>query len=80
MKKFKVYLITDEPGRKVWQELRDGNVIMKYTAILGSDCWTLYSKLGTRKATGAVGDLMRTFPDLENLCLFLGVNNPSPPS
>ena len=82
VKKFKVYLVANEEFKKVWQELRENNAVMRYTAIFegNSGFWDLYSKLGTLRGETEYGDFIRGFSSPESLYLFLGVDNPPIPS
>ena len=77
-RKFRVYNIANRSELKVWQEMRD-EALMTYTAVLDrvSGEWDLHSKLSTRTSKGEHGDYIRSFKDLERLCNFLGVNNPT---
>ena len=77
IKKFRVYIVTDKPEEKHWQEIRSDDEIMNYRALFDPNerVWNLYSKLGARRSETEVGDHMRTFSELQSLCGFLGVNN-----
>lgn len=75
-KKFRLYLVTNEPTRKVWHQLGMGNHLKIYTAIETNGLWSLYVKISGYRYEFEHGQLLY-HNTMQNVLAYIGASTPS---